>query len=88
MDGRQGQPVTFERKYEGLARLDNSMLCDIPPATYKISGEDVLPDGRRVPVLLLDADGQWKESLSGAFEPNLERAALEAMQFYFTRQTD
>jgi hypothetical protein len=51
VDGEAVAPFTLERGWAPSRITPIDALNDLPPASYEITGEAVLPDGRVVPVL-------------------------------------
>ena len=52
IDGRELQPITLERSWNGDQYTPGGDLSDLPPADYEVSGVAKLPDGTTKPLLL------------------------------------
>ena len=85
-DGREGQPLTYERKYDALfVGLDNDLLVDVPLAMYRMSGEELFPDGTRQPLQILDVGGKWEDHTIGTFQPDLPNNRILPVSVRFRR---
>lgn len=51
IDGRDLQPITFEREWRPADVTPNDDLNDFPPANYELTGVAKLPDGSTRPIL-------------------------------------
>lgn len=68
IDGSEGKSVSFTREFDPLlSGLKNGNLPDIPLGVYKISGEEVLPDGTRRPLLIQQAYAKFGDSTTVKF---------------------
>lgn len=54
IDGRDLEPMTFERTYSDETGFDAD-LNDVPPAPYELTGRATLPDGTTKPLLMQGA---------------------------------
>lgn len=88
-DGSKGEPIEFERGWDGSIGLDNAILPNLPLAMVSVRGEEILPDGRRQKLLLLKVQrgrSIWGESVEGTFPPDLDHAKVKGVEILFTRQ--
>jgi hypothetical protein len=84
-DNSPAHTITFERNYSGPLGLDNPLLTDIPLARYKMSGQEIFPDGRTGPVLLLGEGARWTSEIEGTFASDLQSKGVERVIVRFTR---
>ncbi len=70
IDGSEGKTLTFTRVFDPLlSGLKNGNLPDIPVAVYTVSGEEVLPDGTKKPLLIQQAYAKFGDSTKVEFAP-------------------
>jgi hypothetical protein len=84
-DGSPASTLTYEREFDpGSPWLVNPHLADIPLAIYTLTGEEVLPDGRRRPLLMKTGFASFADALEIAFPTNAHRDPWPGM-LGFTR---
>lgn len=74
IDGSAGEVRTYQRAYDRLLPgLDNPNLTDLPIGIYTIRGEEIQPDGTRVPLLVAKAgaNATYGETAEVRFEPTI-----------------
>lgn len=85
-DDSLGELVVAERRFEGAGTsLYHPFIHDVPLERFTITGFEILPDGKRKPLLFLKPDSKWGDSMQGTFPANLRTSTLEPLRFLFTR---
>jgi hypothetical protein len=63
IDGSEGKTLTFTRDFDPLlSGLKNGNMPDIPVGVYTVSGEEVLPDATKKPLLIQQAYAKFGDS--------------------------
>jgi hypothetical protein len=76
IDGSEGKTLTFTREFDPLlSGLKNGNLPDIPIGVYTVSGEEVLPDGTKKPLLMQQAYAKFGDSTKVEFAPGSSTGA-------------
>jgi len=86
-DGSSGQARVVNRLYNPTqTALIDAPILDLPLAMWEVRGEEIFPDNTRSPLLFLNTDNSWRETVSGTFSADLAASALKPVLITFTRK--